>query len=114
MKIANDIRSWRRVRAAQARQLRLRKTAQRFDHAGKVNPTQCEALTILMLPGHGQRWAIGLSAASGKFRTERPRAAACPQLHAGLRLLADGMHSFDARASASGNRERIAELLETR
>ena len=81
---------------------------------GKVNPTQCEAMTMLCAQVLGNDVAIGVGAASGNFELNVYQPLVAHNLLQSLRLLADGMASFD-RHCASGiepDRARIAALLE--
>lgn len=80
---------------------------------GKVNPTQCEALTMLCCQVMGNDVAISIAGASGNFELNVFKPLIAHNFMQSLRLLADGMHSFD-RHCAEGieaQEERIAELL---
>ena len=81
---------------------------------GKVNPTQCEALTMLCAQVFGNDVAIGLGAAAGNFELNVYQPLVAHNLLQSLRLLADGMASFDRHCAAGiePDRERIAALLE--
>src|SRR5690606_7857276 len=77
---------------------------------GKVNPTQCEAMTMLCAQVLGNDVAIGVGAASGNFELNVYQPLVAHNLLQSLRLLADGMARFD-RHCASGiepDRARIA------
>ena len=81
---------------------------------GKVNPTQCEALTMLCCQVMANDTAITMGAAAGNFELNVHKPLIAHNLLQSLRLLADGMTSFETHC-ASGiepNRERIAQLLE--
>jgi len=81
---------------------------------GKVNPTQCEALTMLCCQVFGNDVALGFGAASGNFELNVFKPLIIHNLLQSLRLLRDGISSFD-RYCVSGieaNRARIAELME--
>ncbi len=81
---------------------------------GKVNPTQCEALTMLCCQVFGNDVAITHGGASGNFELNVFKPLIAHNFLQSARLLADGMRSFD-RHCAHGiepNRERIAELME--
>jgi fumarate hydratase class II len=78
-----------------------------------VNPTQCEALTMLAAQVMGNDVAVGIGGASGNFELNVYRPMVIHNVLQSVRLLADGITSFDANC-ASGiepNRERIAELV---
>jgi fumarate hydratase class II len=81
---------------------------------GKVNPTQCEALTMLCCQVMGNDVAINFGGASGNFELNVFRPMVAHNFLQSVRLLADGMASFDHHCAVGiePNRERIAELLE--
>lgn len=80
---------------------------------GKVNPTQCEALTMLCAQVMGNDVALGIGAASGNFELNVYKPLIAHNLLQSIRLLGDGMHSFDLHCARGilPNRERIAEHL---
>ncbi len=81
---------------------------------GKVNPTQCEALTMIGAQVAGNDVAIGIGASSGNFELNVFQPLVAHNALQSLRLLADGLASFD-RNCARGIEpvaERIEELLE--
>jgi len=81
---------------------------------GKVNPTQCEALTMLCCQVMANDVAIGIGGASGNFELNVFKPLIAHNFLQSVRLLADGMTSFEAHCvrGIEANRERIAELLE--
>jgi fumarate hydratase class II len=81
---------------------------------GKVNPTQCEALTMLCCQVFGNDVAINFGGASGNFELNVFKPLIAHNFLQSVRLLADGMASFDAHCAQGieANRERIAELME--
>jgi fumarate hydratase class II len=81
---------------------------------GKVNPTQCEALTMLCAQVLGNDVAVNVGGASGNFELNVYRPLIIHDVLQSIRLLADGMSSFDAHCARGieANRERIGELLE--
>ena len=81
---------------------------------GKVNPTQCEALTMLAAQVLGNDVAINFGGASGNFELNVFRPMIAHNFLQSVRLLADGMRSFDAHCAAGiePNRDRIAELVQ--
>jgi fumarate hydratase class II len=81
---------------------------------GKVNPTQCEALTMLCCQVMGNDVAIAFGGASGNFELNVFRPLIAHNLLQSIRLLADGMASFERHCvrGISARRERIAELTE--
>ena len=81
---------------------------------GKVNPTQCEALTMLCAQVLGNDVAINVGGALGNFELNVFRPLIIHNVLQSIRLLADGMASFDQNCARGiePNRTRIDELLE--
>jgi len=81
---------------------------------GKVNPTQCEAITMLCCQVMGNDVAIGIGGASGNFELNVFKPLIAHNLLQSIRLLADGMLSFEHHCvrGIAARPERIAELLE--
>ncbi|AZY48271.1 class II fumarate hydratase [Bordetella avium] len=81
---------------------------------GKVNPTQCEALTMLAAQVLGNDAAINIGGASGNFELNVYKPLVIHNFLQSVRLLADGMASFDEHCARGiePNRERIAELVD--
>jgi fumarate hydratase class II len=81
---------------------------------GKVNPTQCEALTMLCCQVFGNDVAINFGGASGNFELNVFKPLIAHNFLQSVRLLADGMKSFDEHCARGieANRERIADLME--
>ena len=81
---------------------------------GKVNPTQCEALTMACCQVFGNDVAINLGGASGNFELNVYKPLIILNFLQSARLIGDGARSF-ADHCASGiaaNRDRIAQLVE--
>ncbi|MFL9880536.1 class II fumarate hydratase [Herbaspirillum rhizosphaerae] len=81
---------------------------------GKVNPTQCEALTMLCAQVFGNDVAINFGGASGNFELNVYKPLIVHNFLQSVRLLADGMDSFDEHCAQGieANRDRIADLME--
>ncbi|HEY4697216.1 MAG TPA: class II fumarate hydratase [Gallionella sp.] len=81
---------------------------------GKVNPTQCEALTMLCCQVFGNDVAITVGGASGNFELNVFKPLIAHNFSQSVRLLADGMTSFEEHCvrGIEANRGRIAELME--
>jgi fumarate hydratase class II len=81
---------------------------------GKVNPTQCEALTMLAAQVFGNDVAINVAGASGNFELNVYKPVLIHNFLQSARLLADGVRSFDEHCARGiePNRERIAELVQ--
>ncbi len=81
---------------------------------GKVNPTQCEALTMVCAQVMGNDVAVGIGGASGNFELNVFKPLIIHNVLGSVRLLADACDSFD-RYCARGiepDRERIRTLVE--
>ena len=61
---------------------------------GKVNPTQCEALTMIAAQVLGNDTVVGIAGASGNFELNVFRPVVAHNVLQSIRLLADGMRSF--------------------
>ena len=81
---------------------------------GKVNPTQCEALTMLCCQVLGNDVAVGIGGASGQFELNVYKPLIIHNVLQSVRLLADGMTSFEAHCvrGIEARPARIAELLD--
>ena len=81
---------------------------------GKVNPTQCEALIMLCCQVMANDVAVTLGGAAGNFELNVTKPLIAHALLQSLRLLADGMTSFDSHCAQGiePDRERIARMLE--
>ncbi|MCR4457221.1 MULTISPECIES: class II fumarate hydratase [Enterobacteriaceae] len=80
---------------------------------GKVNPTQCEALTMLCCQVMGNDVAINMGGASGNFELNVFRPMVIHNFLQSVRLLADGMESFNEHCAIGiePDRARIDQLL---
>ncbi|CAI0406838.1 unnamed protein product [Linum tenue] len=80
---------------------------------GKVNPTQCEALTMVCAQVMGNNVAITVGGSNGHFELNvfKPMIASC-LLHS-ARLLGDASASFEKNCvrGIQANKERISKLL---
>ena len=76
---------------------------------GKVNPTQCEALTMLCAQVLGNDVAVNIGGASGNFELNVFKPLIIHNFLQSVRLLADGCESFDEHCAVGiePNRERI-------
>ena len=66
---------------------------------GKVNPTQCEALTMVCVKVMGNDAAIGFAASQGNFQLNVFMPVLICSFLESARLLADAMHSFNLRCA---------------
>ncbi|WVY98680.1 hypothetical protein V8G54_030831 [Vigna mungo] len=80
---------------------------------GKVNPTQCEALTMVCAQVMGNHVAITVGGSNGHFELNvfKPMIACC--LLRSVRLLGDSAASFEKHCvrGIEANKERISKLL---
>ena len=87
---------------------------------GKVNPTQCEALTMLCAQVLGNDVAINVAGASGNFELNVFKPVIIHNFLQSVRLLADGARSFDDalrarhRARPRAHRRAGAALADAR
>jgi fumarate hydratase class II len=81
---------------------------------GKVNPTQCEALTMIACQVMGNDVAINVAGASGNFELNVFKPVIAHNLLQSVRLLADGARSFDTHCARGieADPARIAELVQ--
>ena len=80
---------------------------------GKVNPTQCEMLTMVAAQVAGNDVAIQIGAMGGNFELNVYKPLIAHNVLQSIRLLADGMAGFEAHCARGiePQRERIAELV---
>ena len=81
---------------------------------GKVNPTQCEALTMVCAQVMGNHVTITVAGASGHFELNVFKPVMIHALLQSIRLLADASASFADRcvAGIKADEARIAQLME--
>ncbi|ACQ68346.1 MULTISPECIES: class II fumarate hydratase [Candidatus Hamiltonella] len=80
---------------------------------GKVNPTQCEAMTMLCAQVMGNDVAINIGGASGNFELNVFRPMIIYNYLQSMELLSDGIHGFNQYCAKDiqPNRTRITKLL---
>ena len=61
---------------------------------GKVNPTQCEAITMIAVQVMGNDTTIGIAASQGNFELNVFMPVMAYNMHQSIRLLTDGVESF--------------------
>jgi len=81
---------------------------------GKVNPTQCEALTMLACQVMGNDVAVNIAGASGNFELNVFKPVIIHNVLQSMRLLADGALSFEEHCARGieADRTRIGELVQ--
>ena len=80
---------------------------------GKVNPTQCEALTMVCTQVMGNHVTISIAASNGHFELNVFKPVMSLNLLQSIRLLADASRSFtdNCVVGIEANEPRIAELM---
>lgn len=83
---------------------------------GKVNPTQCESMTMICAKVIGNHTAITLGGLSGQFQLNAFKPLIISDFLHSVRLLSDGMDSFrkNLLIGLQADRERIKQLLDQR
>jgi fumarate hydratase class II len=114
MKIANDVRWLASGPRSGLGEIRIPENEPGSSiMPGKVNPTQCEALTMLAAQVLGNDVAINIAGASGNFELNVFKPVLIHNFLQSVRLLADGARSFEqfCARGIEPDRERIDELV---
>src|SRR5206468_5481032 len=114
MKIANDVRWLASGPRSGLGELRLPENEPGSSiMPGKVNPTQCEALTMVCCQVLGNDVAVNFGGASGNFELNVFKPLVINAFLQSARLLADASRSFNDNCAAGiePDRARIDELL---
>jgi fumarate hydratase, class II len=80
---------------------------------GKINPTQCEALTMVAVRVYGNDHAVAFAGSQGNFQLNVYKPVMLHAVLESIAILADGMRSFDERCARGiePERERIRSHL---
>ncbi|KAG6004648.1 hypothetical protein E4U21_000872 [Claviceps maximensis] len=80
---------------------------------GKVNPTQCEALTMVCAQVMGNNVATTIGGMNGQFELNVYKPLVIRNLLHSSRILTDGMRSFEKNliAGLQANEEKIAQIM---
>ncbi len=80
---------------------------------GKVNPTQCEALTMVAAQVMGNNTTISVAGSYGQFELNVFKPVLIKNLLQSIRLLGDGARSFTKNCvvGIEANEKRISQLL---
>ena len=80
---------------------------------GKVNPTQCESMTMVAVQVMANDVAVGMAASQGNFELNVFMPVLIYNFLQSVRLLADGMRSFNDNcvSGITANREKMAHNL---
>ena len=81
---------------------------------GKVNPTQCEALTMVVTRVYGNDACVAFAGSQGNFQLNVYKPVMAHAVLESIRLLADGCRSFTEHCAVGiePDRDRIAEHLD--
>ncbi|MDF3935749.1 class II fumarate hydratase [Pseudomonas citronellolis] len=115
MKIANDLRLLGSGPRAGLAEVRLPANEPGSSiMPGKVNPTQCEALSMLACQVMGNDAALTFAASQGHLQLNVFKPVIIHNLLESIRLLADGCHNFNSHCikGMQPDAERMAEHLE--
>ena len=115
MKIANDVRWLGSGPRCGLGELRLPENEPGSSiMPGKVNPTQCEALTMIACQVLGNDVAINVGGSQGNFELNVYKPLIIRNFLESARLLADGARSFTDHCvtGIQPNRSRLAEYVE--
>ncbi len=115
MKIANDIRWMGSGPRAGLGELLLPENEPGSSiMPGKVNPTQCESMTMVAVQVMGNDTTIGMAGSMGNFELNVFKPVIIYNLLQSIRLLSDVSKNFHDKCliGIKANKERIGELLE--
>ena len=81
---------------------------------GKVNPTQCEAMTMVCTQVMGNHTTITVAGSQGHFELNVFKPVMAYNMLQSVRILADACHAFTDKAvvGITANEDRITELME--
>jgi len=81
---------------------------------GKVNPTQCEALTMVCTQIMGNNTTIGMAGSQGHFELNVYKPVMAYNMLQSIQLMADSAHAFTDKCvvGIKANEERIDDLLQ--
>lgn len=114
MKIANDIRFLGSGPRCGLGELKLPENEPGSSiMPGKVNPTQCEAVTMLSAQVMGNHVAVTVAGSNGHFELNVFKPVIIHNVLHSIRLIADGCHSFvqNCVEGIEADKERIEKLL---
>ena len=82
---------------------------------GKVNPTQCEALTMIAAQVMGNSTTINIAASQGQFELNVYKPVIAHNIIQSLKLLSDGVRAFDQHClqGIQANKEKINQHVQS-
>src|SRR5882672_186442 len=115
MKIANDVRWYACGPRVGIGELRIPENEPGSSiMPGKINPTQCEALTMVAVQVFGNDHAVAFAGSQGNFQLNVYKPVILHNVLASIQLLAEGARSFNDRCAAgiAPNEKRIRDHLD--
>lgn len=81
---------------------------------GKVNPTQCEALTMVACRVHGNQAVVSMASSQGRFELNVYAPVLAQAFIESVKLLGEAIHSFNIHCAVGieVNHDRMEELVE--
>lgn len=81
---------------------------------GKVNPTQCEALTMVACRVHGNQAVVSMASSQGRFELNVYAPVLAESILESITLLGEAIHSFTIHCAVGikVNEDRMKELVE--
>lgn len=114
MKIANDVRWLASGPRCGINEIRIPENEPGSSiMPGKVNPTQCEAITMIAVQVMGNDAAVGFAASQGNFQLNVFMPVLAYNMLQSIRLLSDGMYSFEKHClnGLEANRQKMNDNL---
>jgi fumarate hydratase, class II len=114
MKIANDVRWYACGPRAGFAELTIPENEPGSSiMPGKINPTQCEALTMVAVQVFGNDHAVGFAGSQGNFQLNAYKPVILHNVLQSIQLLGEAIHSFNDRCAVGiePNEKRIREHL---
>ncbi|HKI38618.1 MAG TPA: class II fumarate hydratase [Gemmataceae bacterium] len=115
MKIANDVRWYACGPRAGFAELKIPENEPGSSiMPGKINPTQCEALTMVAVQVFGNDHAVAFAGSQGNFQLNVYKPVILHNVLESIQLLAEAAHSFNDRCAKGiePNEKRIGEHLD--
>jgi fumarate hydratase, class II len=115
MKIANDVRWYACGPRAGLGELRIPENEPGSSiMPGKINPTQCEALTMVAVEVFGNDHSVAFAGSQGNFQLNVYKTVILHNVLESIQLLAEGTRSFNDRCAKgiAPNEKRIREHLD--
>jgi fumarate hydratase, class II len=115
MKIANDVRWYACGPRAGFAEIRIPENEPGSSiMPGKINPTQCEALTMVAVEVFGNDHSVAFAGSQGNFQLNVYKPVILFNVLQSIKLLAEGMNSFNERCAKGiePNEKRIREHLD--